>query len=257
MKRVFIFMNRMKILLALCFAFLIIFPLNAFAGDLSEFNFIGFSKDGKYLAFEEYGEWLGEGGPDVSFSNYFVIDVEKNRYAINPIRISIEKQNALSTVRSRARLKAAPTLKKFGIIPNNTGQLMVSRMLTDKAYQTVGNDGESIKVGFSTEIDLGMGSPEGKDFEINLKTLSSKETGSCGNLSYRMELSIKDLKTKTEKFLHKDNDVPKERNCPFYYGIQYIYLYQNSLVVFLNSYVQGFESRDMHYLAVTGKIVLN
>ena len=65
--------------------FLLIFLSSSvvFAGDYASLRFVGFSKDGQYMAFEESGEWDVHSGGD--YANTYFIDVEKNAYAIPPI----------------------------------------------------------------------------------------------------------------------------------------------------------------------------
>src|SRR5215203_28787 len=54
-----------------------------FAGDWAEMRFIGFSEDGEYMAFEEYGEWdVHIGG---TYATTYFIDVAENVYAIEPV----------------------------------------------------------------------------------------------------------------------------------------------------------------------------
>src|SRR5262245_50164838 len=57
---------------------------NMMAGELAALNFIGFSKDGKYLAFEESGEWDSGGA---LFSNTYFVNVDKNAYSLQPVKI--------------------------------------------------------------------------------------------------------------------------------------------------------------------------
>ena len=61
------------------------------AGDFANLNFIGFSKDGRYLAFEEYGIQDGSGW---AYSNFYFVDVAKNVYAAPSITIRIENDYA-------------------------------------------------------------------------------------------------------------------------------------------------------------------
>src|SRR5687767_594253 len=102
---------------------------SADAGDFATLNFIGFSKDGKYLAFEEYGVQDGSGFP---YSSIYFVDVAKNSYAAPPVNISIENEAmSESQARTRARTRAAATLRRLRIVDRNTGTLLVSRQLTD------------------------------------------------------------------------------------------------------------------------------
>ena len=76
-----------KIRLLIC-AFLLAAGMSsyAFAGDYAQLNFIGFSKDGKFLAFEEFGMSL----PDMKgYSTIFFVDTTKNAYAAPPVSAKI------------------------------------------------------------------------------------------------------------------------------------------------------------------------
>jgi len=76
-------------------------------------KFIGFSEDGKYLAFEESGEWDVHSGGDYA-TTYFV-DVEKNVYAVAPSVYSFSENDDRHTGRfsqvaqmRRYKLSVAP-----------------------------------------------------------------------------------------------------------------------------------------------------
>jgi hypothetical protein len=60
------------------FLTLAIMSSNLLAGDYSQLNFIGFSRDGKYLAFEEYGVKFPD---EEGYSSIFFVDTMKNAYA--------------------------------------------------------------------------------------------------------------------------------------------------------------------------------
>jgi predicted secreted protein len=52
---------------------------NLLAGDYAHFHFIGFSRDAKYLAFEEFGITDYEGR---AYSSIYVINVRRNELAV-------------------------------------------------------------------------------------------------------------------------------------------------------------------------------
>ena len=54
---------------------------NALAGDYANLDYIGFSADGRYLAFEESGEWDGSGG---EYATTYYIDTVKNLFSSAP-----------------------------------------------------------------------------------------------------------------------------------------------------------------------------
>ena len=75
----------------LVFVFLCALSSIASAGDFATLNFIGFSKDGRYLAFEEYGTQDGSGFP---YSNFYFVDVVKNIFAAKSIIVRLDNEAA-------------------------------------------------------------------------------------------------------------------------------------------------------------------
>lgn len=77
----------------------------ALAGDRALIDFIGFSPDAKYFAFEEFGIQDGSG---FAYSNIFVVDLENDTWLEGtPIRVRTEDENKpLLQVRSEANSEA-------------------------------------------------------------------------------------------------------------------------------------------------------
>jgi len=127
----------MKIIRLLFCAFLLtaMLSLNTFAGNFAQLRFIGFSKDGKYLAFEEYGVKFPD---EEGYSSIFFVDTTKNDYAAPRVSYTIKDSfeetydySSDSTARKRSLIAAASRLKKLGIIAGNTGDQVIVRLLTD------------------------------------------------------------------------------------------------------------------------------
>src|SRR5215207_8757888 len=78
-------------LLLLVWCALCLTPVKIFAGDYANIHFIGFSRDGKYLAFEQYGTADGSGFP---YADLYLLDVEKNVFAAKPFEVYLEKERA-------------------------------------------------------------------------------------------------------------------------------------------------------------------
>ncbi|HEX3102723.1 MAG TPA: hypothetical protein VHQ01_13055, partial [Pyrinomonadaceae bacterium] len=128
----------MKKILGLFFV-IVVTASAAFAGDWAEMRFFGFSEDGKYLAFEEYGEWDVHGGGD--YANTYFIDVDKNVYAIAPVAYSYSDNDEKTTGEysqeaQKARYKAAVAagMKRFHIVAGNTGKLVAAHMTSDHSF---------------------------------------------------------------------------------------------------------------------------
>src|SRR6478609_780707 len=100
---------------ALALLALIIFgTTRALAADGAAFNAIGYSPDGRYFAFEQYGVQDGSGFP---YWDVFVIDLKANEWVKgSPYRALLESEEARpAAARDQARTAAAPTLKALDI----------------------------------------------------------------------------------------------------------------------------------------------
>ena len=240
----------MKIIITLVLTLLITCPV--LAGDYATLNFIGFSKDGKYLAFEEYGTTDGSGWP---YSNVFVIDVEKNSFATTPVRIMIERDGATEVqARTRAKTAAVAALRKHGIIDRNTGSLVVSRLFTDLTLRNAGkNDDATMQTINFAEIIGSMYRAGDYELVMRSKEVTSKECDKFGEPARLIEIQLKDNEAKSTVMLQKDTALPASRGCPLSYEMQFVYLYQDHIAVFVNTFHMGFEGPDMRFMVVTGK----
>ena len=62
------------------------------AGDVAEMRPIGYSPDGRYFAFEQFGEQDGSG---FAYAEVQVIDTETDRYVEGtPVRVLIQREGA-------------------------------------------------------------------------------------------------------------------------------------------------------------------
>ena len=241
-------MSRPRILVLAAIALLMI-TTAARAGDYATLNVLGFSKDGRYLAFEEYGTQDGSGFP---YSNYYFVDVAKNSFASPSINVRLDNEQATENqARSRAKLRAAQILKKLRIVNGNTGQLTVSRQLTDLSVDEF-RKGKSQKVNFA-EIVGSMYKRGDYELTLNLSEVKTKDCDFADSPIYKFALNLTDKDNDKTTALQKDSRLPSSRWCPIDYAMQYVYLYEDNIAVFLNTYSTGFEGPDMRYLVVTGK----
>lgn len=237
----------LSLILFLLFAFA---PAAVFAGDYANLNFIGFSKDGKYLAFEEYGTQDGTGYP---YATVYFVDVAKNAFAGAPFRVKIEKEDATEdAARKQAKLAAAKKMLELKIVQENTGTHTVSRLITDLPLDAE-KEHQIEKIRFAEEI--GSMYKRG-DYTLTLNPVETK-TKECEPYElpvYKIELSLLDNAVKKTKFLQKDASLPASRGCAIDYHIQDVYTYEGKIAVFLNVYEPGFEGADMRYMVVTGSL---
>src|SRR4051794_37917992 len=122
----------MKKISALIFVPLVIamMAVTSFA-SYSSLEFIGFSKDGRYLAFEN--SYPGGDGGGGSLTAYFV-DTAKNSYAMAPIVLPDGDDNKPAKYKAASRIydqRLAAGIRRFGIVRGNMGTLAVDHLLSD------------------------------------------------------------------------------------------------------------------------------
>ena len=232
---------------------LILFLLasTAYAGDYATLNFIGFSNDGKYFAFEEFGTQDGSGFP---YSTIYFVETAKNKFAVPPVKVRLDTEKASeAAARNRAALQAAPLIKKFAIVKGHRGQLVLSHLITDLTDDKDAMDGDTETVRFAEVVSSAYRSGYHQLTLNKIKTVTKNcETYELDN--FLIDLSLKDVDADTSRTLQKDSSLPDSRYCPIGYRIQDVYLYKGNISVFLNVFQPGFEGPDMRYLAVSGKL---
>jgi len=251
----------MRTFFYLCGIALLMLCLSAetLAGDYANLRFIGFSDDGKYLAFEEWGE----GDPGGWYSNTYFVDVDKNAFAGAPVRLFDEDgKNTLNALRRKGGNLAAKSLRKLKIVQGNTGRLLVSHLLTDWTYDdSFIKRGEGDKVRFNGYLN--PNSPNQYEFfELILKTVAD-EKAECSNRTdrgvFKFDLTLNyTASTPSNNYsqlLQTDTILPARRNCPYGYRIESVYFYnEDKIAVFLNVFSHGFEGPDMRYMVVTAEL---
>jgi len=218
----------------------------AFAGDYAKLEVIGFSQDGRYLAFEEYGTQDGSGFP---YSSIFFIDTAKNSFAAAPIKVRIEKETATEKLaRTRAVALATKSLRQFAILRGNMGNLVVSQLPTDLT-----RDGQKKSVRFTE--DIGSMYRKG-DYELELREVKVKikPCDEYGDETSMFELKLHDRENSTSKVMQKDATLPASRSCALAYDIRSVYIYKGLVAAFVSVHTRGFEGPDLRHLAVTGKL---
>jgi len=220
----------------------------AWAGDAATLNFIGFSSNGKHLAFQQYGVTDGKGA---AYATLYFLDVVDNRYQDKPIETiedyksgSPSGREAQETVRQLNLDQAKTQLSALEITAGNTGMQVVSH----SPYDT---DINSHIARFTLDLKSNL------KYEINLEEHQTKAEADCGNHlidTSGFTLSLKQGENKP-KVLQQDSKVPKSRGCPLHYHIQDVYVYKNKYIaVFIHVYTSSFEGKNMRYIAVTGTL---
>lgn len=216
----------------------------ASAGDTASLNVLGYSPDGKVFAFEEYGISDGSGFP---YSSIYFIDVEADKFLPGtPIRIRVEEEGPLGTVREMARAKAAALTTKYRLA-DNPGVIVAYNPPSE-----IGSDPGKLR--FYPYISA---PPRDYTYAIVLKEKDFPLSQDCIGFadSYKgFTLTLTEYQGQPmDKVLHDDASVPKSRHCPNEYRIgavvsSEIVQVTPMAMILVGSY--GFEGNDRRWIAV-------
>lgn len=228
----------------------------ALAADAAESVALGYSADGKYFAFEQFGIQDGSGFP---YSDVFLLDLDTNHWIDGtPIRALIEDEMATAgAARAKSSAAAQPILAKFKIAepalvlastPATEVQGERSSLTFDPYYRHMGGSGPS------PPAELW-----GERYEI--KTTSSdilpvpEHCKDYGEPVKALTVTLTELKSGKTVTVHRDAAIPKSRGCPQGYDIDKIvapaaYSQDRRFVALVGVYSFGFEGQDRRYIAV-------
>ncbi len=219
--------------------------VGAVAGDAASYEIIGFSKDGRYMAYQTSG--LMEAGPTF-WSKIFFIDVHHNTWAAAPVSLVADgEQTTYKDVSERVYRMADSSISALGIVHGNTARQYINHLFTDSGvehHSAKFATGEMYTGGYFEEYEL-----------VILET----EDGSCDDFGPRVkiELTIKNIASEETTTLQKDNKVPESRGCPLHYRIEDVYVRDSNVIVFVNVMIPGWEGRSMRYMCITGTLPRN
>lgn len=220
------------------------FPISALAGDSAQFNALGYSDDGRYFAFEQFGIQDGSGFP---FSDVFVIDLSTDSFAGGtPVRaVAQEDGAALSSARQEAFSSASEALNSLGIIrPAIAIALRGDGELED--------DGLTLSYGLPT---YGLAATAG-EYNLNLEIFKAPSAMDCdlfegGPMGYAL---IRETGGDITE-IHRDTRVPSSRRCVVTYKFYGVFMPfeahdNSSAVAVLSVWSHGFEGPDRRFIAV-------
>jgi predicted secreted protein len=233
--------------LASALLFLAITATAAAAADNAERAAIGFSPDGRYFAFEQYGVQDGSGFP---YSEIFVIDLDANQWVKgSPFRARIEDEAALvSSVRAKAAKSAASLIGQLKTA--EPGDALAAQLPTQAVA-------DRHRIGFDPYYQS-QASQKGDRFTLSLDLVPFAAPESCyaeDGKQMGFRLTLKDNESGTEKEVHKDAAIPSSRYCPRDYDISDVIAYRPSSgearqVALIGVYTPGFEGVNRRFIAV-------
>lgn len=214
----------------------------------NQFEFLGFSQDAAFLAFEEYAapDEAGKVEARITF-----VEVTKNAWAATPVTrrrpvaAGETDEAAVARVRREVRLAADSQLTKLGIVPGNCGARAVAP--PPDAPAPVG------AVRFARQAE---GAPEQR-YELQL-TQRPVEVPSLPVTSADprrvFTLTLVNLQDQKSRVLQADKGLPKSRAGALDYRIRDVYLYRGCIAVSITVSRLGFEGMDVLHIMVTGPL---
>jgi len=224
-----------------------------YAGDAAELNFIGFSNNGNYLAFEQYGIQDGSG---FAYSEIILIDVPDNSFAYSAITSRAEDEHiTLESARDYTMMSALSKLDALSIVTGNTGDHVICHPLSDL-------EADPRYVRFNERSGGIPGLSGFREYAVTLNEIEviSDEDGYGYEFGppKMLELSIGTPGTNDIIVLQRDTKPPKRRGHVYSYRICDVYLYHYTehlyIAVLINYSMLGFEGPDMRFMAITGEL---
>ena len=214
----------------------------AAAGDRALIDYIGFSEDGRYFAFEEFGVQDGSGFP---YANIYVVDLTTDRWVSGtPVRVRLDDEAAsVGAARNEAREAAEGALEGNGIATAvGSGRQRGRRGGVDGHALTFGRPG------------YGLDDPL-EPVELLLSPFDAESPQDCEG--YMGEKAVGFVLTLDGAEIYRDNGtLPNSRGCPMDYRIYAVVApaewsgATGGRVAIISSYPFGFEGPDRRFLAV-------
>ena len=233
--------------LAVSLGFVALAAAPALAGDAANFAALGFSADGRYFGYEEFGVQDGSGFP---YSNIFILDVAEDKWVGgSPFRVLLEEESpTLAEVRAQAMERAAKSLSDLAI----TEPAVIEALNGDGE---VGHDGTTLTFG-ARGFDM---NPPPNPVTLKIETFESTSTVKCvEDFSFEppvgFALTLEAGGQTTE--LHRDTSVPVSRNCTVAYcpygivaPVNWSWLGRTPVAI-ISVFSHGFEGPDRRFIAV-------
>lgn len=221
------------------------------AGDFATRHIIGFSPDGAFFAFEQYGIQDGSG---FSYAEIFIIDTIRDEWvAGSPIQVLVRDEQAGASVARHDVLERAATLLTNHRI-TEPGRLLASNPITELSadpYKVVVNPRAMMSAS-----DLPV------SFTLDEYPLPSD---ACAHYTDKptkgFALTMEHPANQNVVQLHRDTDLPEGRGCPLGYRIVDVLRHtsperQETWVVMIMVLSHGFEGPDGRFIAITRQMAI-
>ena len=219
----------------------------AAAADNAERAVIGFSPDGRYFAFEQYGIQDGSGFP---YSEIFVVDLNANTWVKgSPFREKVEDEGALvSSARAKAGKAASTLIGELKIA--EPGEVLASNPPTEASP-------DRHRMSFDAFYLSQLKQPA-DSYALNLDLVPFAAPKSCyaeDGKQMGFGLTATGKANNASKEIYKDTSIPSSRYCPRDYDIADVIAYRSHKtgdrhVALIGVYTPGFEGVNRRFIAV-------
>lgn len=243
--------------LKLLFIFALLFTFKtADAGEVAGREILGFSKDGKYMAWEE--SWTGDESAFETCKIYF-INVAENKWAKEPLSQTAGDADVPAKVPAckSLRKKAAPVLQSLGISKANTNYERVVNHDIQEVYPPTQEQVLPAPTIDKVKFNINPTPPFSLFIQKYAELTSyQKDYKTPDGQDLKMVKVVLKIDGK-EKVLQDDQSLPKSRMelMPIGYRIGEVYLNDSSIIVFLDMFIgASFEGPSRRTLAITGSL---
>lgn len=222
----------------------------AFAGDLSVLRWLGFSPDGRYLAFQR--SWTQDGSGFL-VSDLTVVDVLGNRFVRAPFteRFTEVEPNpdkvSLPDIERRVFTRASPLLRQTRVSGQNLGQRVLYRPLDTGGVIPTAVQPDAAGSEFLFQY-------RGQSYRVRLELTQARHTCTYAEPDQAVRGLRLLLISRHTRVLQRDLQMPPARNCVFGYRVEQVYVYNNLVAVFLLYLSPGFEGPNVMHMVVTGRL---
>jgi predicted secreted protein len=223
-----------RFLLALC---LTLCATIAKAGDAASMDLIGFSKDGAYVAFEEFGIGDGSGLP---YTTTNIVNVNRNAL-VAVIETRPEAEGAtLSQARANAKPRVDAALRRYGILNGNQGRFTAATVPLNDPLMSPTSLLETEFIALA------------RTYTVSLATKPAPDKPECQSPPQFLVLKL--TVNGGVRDLQRDSRLPTARGCAYDYAVRSLHVYGRSLAVFVSYRRPGFEGPDLRWIVVTGSL---
>ena len=228
-----------------------------YAGHLATVNFLGFSDDGKFAAFEQFWIQDGSGFPEaeiviLSTGDNKIIEAYRTAWSEELMYVDgveMYYENSSNPAREIVLRSARSLLDSLGIAPVNQGMHCISHPLTD-----TGVDEKYVSFVPWLNSVMWMG-PEYNLRIFNHEAMSESppEWLSMFDTPVLLELIVTDSNGNEVMHLSDDSPIPGYEYVSGY-RIRDVYVFNGVSVIILNATEPGFEGPNCVFRMVTGVI---